>query len=71
MSQSFFVGDYFLHSIFFENQFIFYLVILAVFHHFKYCGMVFKSVYIKRGNQYGMVKINWYCHYHCRFFIKN
>lgn len=26
MSQSFFVGDYFLHSIFFENQFIFILL---------------------------------------------
>ncbi|SUM48074.1 membrane protein [Staphylococcus kloosii] len=49
MSQSFFVGDYFLHSIFFENQFIFYLIILAVFHRLKYCGMVFKSVYIKGG----------------------
>jgi uncharacterized membrane protein len=45
----FFCGDYFLHSIFFENQFIFYLIILAVFHRLKYCGMVFKSVYIKRG----------------------
>jgi uncharacterized membrane protein len=49
MSQSFLCSDYFLHSIFFENQFIFYLIILAIFHRRKYCGMFFKSVYTKGG----------------------